>query len=81
MKSISAQCGHVKRCLNKKEPLSKEVLEFALSVIDENVKSDSNNDLLLKIADKLSAGKTLDDYEYHIMVDVLLLHKKFQNTN
>ena len=81
MKSISAQCGHVKRCLNKNEPLTKRVLEFALNVIDENIKGDSNDDLLLKIADKLSAGETLDDYEHHIVVDVLLLHKKLQTHN
>ena len=79
MKSISAQCGHVKHCLSKNEPLSEKVLKFTLNVIDENIKGNSDDELLLKIANKLSTGKTLDDYEYHIMVDVLLVYKKLQH--
>ncbi len=69
MKSISAMCGHVKRRLNQDEPLEGKVLEFALSIISE-----TDDDFLNGIAEKLKAGKKLDDYEHHIMVDVLLLH-------
>lgn len=71
MKAIDAKCGHVKRRLNKGEPLEGKVLEFALSIIGE-----TNNEFLNGIAEKLKAGINLDDYEQHIMVDVLLLHVK-----
>lgn len=69
MKSISAMCGHVKRRLNKNEPLEGKVLEFALDLI-----GDTDVELLIGIAEKLKAGGKLDDYEHHIMVDVILLH-------
>ena len=75
MKDISAKCGHVKRLLSQNEPLTGKVLEFALSVIDENGRSTSDG-VLSGIADKLTAGKQLSEYEHHIMVDVLLLHKR-----
>ena len=73
MKAISAQCGHVKRRLSRNESLEGKVLEFALSVI-EGDESSSNDDFLSGIADKLKAGEKLSEYEYHIMVEVLLLH-------
>ncbi|WP_223434842.1 MULTISPECIES: hypothetical protein [unclassified Pseudomonas] len=69
MKSISAMCGHVKRRLNQNEPLEGKVLEFALDIVGE-----TDNDFLNGIAEKLKAGEKLDDYEHHIMVDVILLH-------
>jgi hypothetical protein len=69
MKSISAMCGHVKRRLNQNEPLEGKVLEFALDIVGE-----TDNDFLNGIAEKLKAGEKLDDYEHHILVDVLLLH-------
>ncbi len=70
MKGISAKCGHVKRRLNRNEPLEGKVLEFALSLIGE-----ADDDFLNGIAEKLKAGEKLDEYELH-MVDVLLLHVK-----
>lgn len=80
MGKFSAQCGHVKRRLNKDEPLSGKVLEFALSVIDENINvtwgSKERDEFLKGIAEKLKAGEKLSEYEYHIFVDVLLLHKR-----
>ena len=71
MKSISAKCGHVKRRLRQNEPLEGKVLEFALDIVGE-----SDDDILNGIAEKLKAGDKLDDYEYHIFVDVILLHVK-----
>ena len=59
------------------EPLKGKVLEFALGVIEESRKGFSDSDFLLDaIARKLNAGQPLDDYENHIMVDVLLVHKR-----
>lgn len=63
-KKISTKCGHVKRCLTRKKPLTGKVLEFALSVVDGD------------IADKLKAGQPLSDYELHLILDVYLLHKR-----
>jgi hypothetical protein len=64
-------CGHVKRRLNQNEPLEGEVLEFALDVVGE-----TDDDFMNGIAEKLNAGEKLDDYEHHILVDVVLLHVK-----
>ena len=69
MKSIGAKCGHVKRRLNQGQPLDGKTLEFALSIVD-----DSDDDLIKGIARKLEAGEKLNDYEHHIMVDVLFVH-------
>jgi hypothetical protein len=65
-------CGHVKRRLNQNEPLEGKVLEFAL----DYVVGETDDDFLNGIAEKLKAGEKLDDYEHHIVVDVLLLHVK-----
>jgi hypothetical protein len=67
--SISAQCGHVKRRLRAGEPLKGKVLQFALSIIDQ-----SSNPLEMGIAKKLNAGEPLGEYEYHVFVEVVLLH-------
>jgi hypothetical protein len=50
------------------------VLGFALSVIRESGFAGAAE--LSGMADKLNAGQQLSDYELHILVDVLLLHKK-----
>jgi len=70
MKSISAMCGHVTRRLIRNEPLEGTVLEFAL----DEVIGETDDDFLKGIAEKFKAGEKLDDYEQHIVIDVLLLH-------
>lgn len=73
-KAIGAKCGHVKRRLLLNEPLKGKVLEFALSLFDENPSAlGERGD---RIAKKLAAGQSLDDYELHLMVDVLLPHRR-----
>jgi len=57
--------------LNQGEPLEGEILEFALSIVEG-----SDDALLVEISRKLRAGEELDEYEHHILVDVLLLHVK-----
>ena len=82
MKSISAKCGHVKRRLNQNDPLTGKVLEFALSVIDDALDkkgSGSDDNILNGMAKKLIDGEPLSGYEHHIMVDVLLVHKKCED--
>lgn len=66
------------RQLNRDEPLTDKVLEFALSVIDESRKKSIDDDMLSSVANKLKAGQQLSEYESHIMVDVLLVHKRTQ---
>lgn len=73
MNTISARCGHVKRQLNRGQRLTGKVLEFALSLIEEGAKRD---ELTGRIHQKLLSGSQLDDYERHIMVDVVLLHTR-----
>ena len=83
VKSISAQCGHVKRRLNNGEPLEGKTLEFALGLVDvdeDNPDSEFAN-FCRGIADKLKSGEQLDDYEEHIFVDVILLHAKLGSGN
>jgi hypothetical protein len=81
-KSISTKCGHVRRRLNRGEPLEGSLLEFALSIVEPDVGSPKSDfgDLLNGIAEKLKAGERLSDYEHHIMVDVLLLHTRLGQT-
>jgi hypothetical protein len=67
-KAYSAQCGHVKRRLLNKEPLTGELLELALSVIPDPASGE--------LGRKLKAGQPLGDYELHLMVDMYLLHAR-----
>jgi len=73
MRSKSASYGHVKRRLLRDERLTGKVLESALSIVGQGGTGDSLRD---GIATKLIAGQQLDDYEKHIMIDVLLLHAR-----
>jgi len=68
-RSVSAKCGHVKRQLAQGRPLTAELLEFALSCMNEN----SGVKLLDGICRKLRSGEQLTDYEYHVYVEVILL--------
>ena len=77
-RSNSTKCGHVKRCLNNDEHLKGNVLKFALEVI-ESATGFSDKEFLNTMAMKLRTGQNLDDYEHHIMVDVLLLHHKLMS--
>lgn len=74
-KSKNASIGHVKRCLLKKEPLTGKTLELALSFVDAEGDDDFSQ-FLRKIGEKMKAGQPLDDYELHIMVDMILLQAK-----
>jgi hypothetical protein len=65
-RSISAKCGHVKRALLRNKRLTGKTLEFALTVVGEDS----------EVGQKLKAGKTLTDYELHLMIDVWLVHRR-----
>ncbi len=72
-KAKSASYGHVKRCISNNEPLSGKTLEVALDLV--NVQGeDKFSRFVRNIGVKLKAAQPLDEYEYHILVDVLMLH-------
>lgn len=76
-KSMIAKYGHIKRKLAKDEPLKGKTLTTALEVVDENLNEKSADSAFWStIKEKLLSGKTLDDYEYHVFVEVVLLHKR-----
>jgi hypothetical protein len=56
-----------------------KLLEFALSYVGDDRGTDSANDRLFAgIACSLKAGTPLSDYEYHVFVEVILLHVRLQ---
>ena len=68
-------CGHIKRKLIRKERLTGDLLKFALDVVGDPVEGNDEHSIFCKhIATKLKHGMPLDDYEFHMMVDVWLLH-------
>lgn len=77
-KARGASYGHVKRRLMANEPLKGKTLELALELVTPAgpVRKDADSDLMNSIARKLNAGHPLNDYEMHIMVDVVLLHAR-----
>jgi hypothetical protein len=68
-KWTSTKCGHIKRDVLRKTRLTGKTLEFALTVVGEDS----------EIGEKLKAGRTLTDYELHLVVDVWLLHKRLSS--
>jgi len=68
-RSISTKCEQIKRCLRQNKRLTGKTLEFALTVVGEES----------EIGEKLKAGKTLTDYELHLVVDVWLLHRRLSS--
>lgn len=73
MKAVSAKCGHVKRQLRRGERLTGDLLKFALDTLPEDA-SHAGNGPLVRIREKLVSGHHLDEYEYHLFVEVILLH-------
>ena len=64
-KSFGARCRHVKRRLKKGESLTGKTLELALEYAQDD-----------EVARKLEAGEELSEYEYHVLVEVALLHAR-----
>ncbi len=67
-KSFGARCGHVKRHLRQGDPLTGNTLDLALDYAQDD-----------KVARKLKAGEELSEYEYHVLVEVLLLHVRLSS--
>jgi hypothetical protein len=63
----------IKRCLSSNEPLTGKTLELALDLVDVHG-DDDNSRLIRNIGVKMKAGQQLNEYEHHLLVDVLMLH-------
>lgn len=61
----SARRGHAKRRFLQGEPLTGELLTFALDLVADDA-----------ISAKLRAGQELIDYEMHLMLDAYLQHAR-----
>jgi len=74
-KSRDASYGHITRRLKNNEPLTGKTLELALELVDV-IGDDEQSMFVRNIGTKLKTGQPLDEYEHHILVDVLLLHAR-----
>lgn len=63
----------IKRCLSNNERLTGKTLKLAIDLVDV-VGDDEQSRFVRNIGVKMKAGHQLDEYEHHILVDVLLLH-------
>ena len=66
---------HVERCLLESKPLTGKTLELALDLVDV-IGDDEFPRFVRNIGVKMKAGQSLDEYERHIMVDMLLMHAR-----
>ena len=73
-RSRSARIGHITRHLNNGEPLQGDLLELAIEIAKPL--SDDETDIGNIICRKLRDGDPLDEYEFHIFVDVFLMYEK-----
>jgi hypothetical protein len=74
-KSNGARYSHITRRLNNNEPLTGKTLELALELVNV-IGDDEQSKFIRNIGTKLKTGQQLDEYEHHIMVDVLMLHAR-----
>lgn len=73
--SRSASYGHMQRRLTNNQPLTGKTLELALEIVD--VQGDDDFSTFIKgMRAKIQTGQPLDDYELHILLDVLLVHHR-----
>ncbi len=80
MNNVVRRCGWVKRKLNAGEPLTGDLLTFALGLLPEP-SGGKYDEMWTSMVKKLNAGEKLGDYEQHLMVDVFLVHVRLQATS
>ena len=69
------RCGQLKRKLIRNERLTGDLLKFALDVVGDPIEGNDELSIFCKhIATKLKHGMPLDEYEFHMIVDVWLFH-------
>lgn len=78
--SMSASYGHLTRRLDNREPLTGRTLELALNLVtpDPSAEKSSFTDQLNGMVIKLKSGEVLDEYEAHLIIDVLLVHERLR---
>jgi len=69
------RCGQIKRKLIRNEQLTGDLLKFALDIVEPSPEAKGEQaDFGRRIATKLKHGMPLEEYEFHMIVDVWLLH-------
>jgi hypothetical protein len=77
MSEYTRRIAWVKRKLNAGEPITGELLDFALEQVPNPGPNPSKSEeIWVSIANKIRTGEKLGDYELHLMVDVILLHAR-----
>lgn len=78
-KSYGAKLGHVTKRLIEKKPLTGKTLKTALELItcDDPEVGINKDPFFIGIAEKMKTGQPLTDYEFHIVVDVRMVHERF----
>lgn len=72
---VNVSYDDVKNSLSKNERLTGQALQLALDLVDVSGDDELSN-FMRNIGVKLKSGQQLGDYEYHILVDVLMLHAR-----
>ena len=75
-KSRGASRGHITRRLKRNEPLTGKTLEHALELVAVHGDSEQSK-FVRNIGVKMEAGQPLTEYEYHMVVDVLMTYASF----
>ncbi|MFO2857372.1 hypothetical protein SCN05_02420 [Legionella pneumophila serogroup 1] len=70
--------ANIKQCLTNNVRLTGKELEIALDLVDV-LGDDEQSRFVRNIGTKMKAGEPLDEYEYHILVDVLMLHQQLSS--
>ncbi len=77
MSEYTRRVAWVKRKLNAGEPITGELLDFALDLVpDPGPNPSKSEEVWVSIAKKIKTGEKLGDYELHLMVDMILLHAR-----
>jgi len=78
MNELSATLSSISKKLSRGESLKDDELDHALSLVYDNANSENKEtaDFYSGIYNKLIAGEKLGEYELHMVVDVLILHKR-----
>lgn len=69
----------LKEAIINNEPIKGVLLGLALEIIDKTRIGTSDKDFHDKMKEKIKSGEKLSDYEKHIFVDVLMLHRKLSD--
>lgn len=76
-KSYGMKLGHVTKLLMQHKPLTGKALETALELVGDNSEPVTDSSSIYHLlSNKFKTGQPLNDYELHIVVDVLVPQSK-----